>query len=416
MDDEDHRRKPRRRRNANAEGTVVQDKKRNRWRGAVTVGYDEDGKQIRRWVTGPTKAVVLDRIREMQNATESGIDPAPRDLTVRRFLEQWVRDVLPGTVAPTTEEQYANIVRLYIIPTIGQKRLRTLRAMDVAGMLRQLDEAGKAPNTRRLARSVLRRALRWAEAEGMVARNVAALANGVKIGRPDNADKALTVAEARQLLAHISGDRFEAAIVIGLSLGLRRGEILGLAWDDLDLDATPPWLTVSYNLVRVTKLGLIRGETKTTGSRRRIQLPGPVVDALRRHRVAQLEERLLVGAEWPDRPLGADLVFRAPFGTAMDPDNFRQHVYRVTAECFTPPEERPEPGKAWSTKYRRSPHQLRHSAASLLIAQGVPMKLVSEVLGHSSIRVTADVYGHLYDEAGAVTADAMTAALWGTEQ
>ena len=276
---------------SNGEGSVRENKARGRWEGRITTGMDPEGKPVRRMVTGRTRREVLDRMREAQDATESGLDPAPVDLTVRRFLEQWVRDVLPGTVAATTEEQYANIVRLYIIPTIGQKRLRTLRAMDVAGMLRQLDEAGKAPNTRRLARSVLRRALRWAEAEGMVARNVAALANGVKIGRPDNADKALTVAEARQLLAHVSGDRFEAAIVVGLSLGLRRGEILGLAWDDLDLDATPPRLTVTHNLVRVTKLGLIRGETKTVGSRRRIQLPGPVVDALRRHRVAQLEER-----------------------------------------------------------------------------------------------------------------------------
>lgn len=381
----------------NTEGTITRNEARGRWEGRITTGYDGDGKQVRRKVTGATRNEVVKRLREMRDATDTGQEPARADLTVRRFLDQWLTDVLPGSVALRTEEGYAEIVRLYVVPHIGQKRLRTLTARDVAKMLTALETEGRSPNTRRLARSVLRRALRWAEAEGMVARNVAALANGVKVGRPDNAAKALTVDQARTFLDHIKGDRYEAAFVVGLALGLRRGEILGLSWGDLDLDATPPRLTVQRGLIRLKGRGLTLDDTKTAGSRRTVQLPAPVVDALRRHRLAQLEERLVVGPEWPERPLGADLVFRAPFGTPADPDNFRAHCYKVTEAAGIG---------------RRSPHQLRHSAASLLIAQGVPMKLVSETLGHSSIRITADVYGHLYDEAGAIASDAMTAALW----
>lgn len=382
----------------NSEGTITRNEARNRWEGRITIGYDADGKQIRRKVTGATRTEVVKRLRELRDATDTGQEPARADLTVRRFLDQWLTDVLPGSVALRTEEGYAEIVRLYVVPHIGQKRLRTLTARDVAKMLNALEAQGRSPNTRRLARSVLRRALRWAEAEGMVARNVAALANGVKVGRPDNGAKALTVAQSRTFLDHIRGDRYEAAFVVGLALGLRRGEILGLSWPDLDLDATPPRMTVQRGLIRLKGRGLTLDDTKTAGSRRTVQLPAPVVDALRRHRLAQLEERLVVGPEWPESPLGADLVFRAPFGTPADPDNFRAHCYRVTEAAGIG---------------RRSPHQLRHSAASLLIAQGVPMKLVSEVLGHSSIRITADIYAHLYDEAGAVAADAMTDALWG---
>jgi integrase len=144
-----------------------------------------------------------------------------------------------------------------------------------------------------------------------------------------------------------------------------------------------------------------------------MHLPGPVVDALRAHRARQAAERLVVGPDWPALPLGADLVFRTELGTPMDPDNFRQLVYKVTREAFTPEELRPEPGEPWPAEYQWSPHELRHSAASLLIAQGVPLKLVSETLGHSSVRITGDVYGHLFDDAGSVAATAMSSALWG---
>lgn len=387
----------RKRTRSNGEGAVYQDKARRRWVGTATVGYDGDGKQVRRSVTGRTKGQVVERMRELQGAIDQGQDPAARDLTVARFLATWLDDVLPGSVAASTERQYRDVVRLYVVPTIGQKRLRTLQARDVARMLRQLDEEGRSPNTRRLARSVLRRALRWAEAEGMVARNVAALANGVKVGRSDG--RTLTPDQARQLLAHLTGDRLEAAFAVALALGLRRGELLGLSWEDVTLDATPPRLTVSRNLTRVAGRGLALDETKTAGSRRTVHLPSPVVAALRTHRARQAEERLVAGPGWTERPLGADLVFRTPFGTPTDPDNFRNHCYRITEAAGLG---------------RWSPHELRHSAASLLIAQGVPLKLVSEALGHGSIRITADVYGHLFDDAGAVAADAMTEALWGS--
>lgn len=395
-DRSDHRADTRRRTTANGEGGIVHDKARGRYRGSVTVGYDESGKQIRKWVTAKTRKTVAERMRELHAAVDAGLDPAPRDLTVRRFLEQWLADVLPGSVAATTEDQYRNVVRLYIVPTIGQKRLRTLQARDVARMLHTLEAEGKSRNTQRLARSILRRALRWAEAEGIVTRNVAALANGVKVGRSDG--RTLTVDQARQLLASVAEDRNEAAFTVALSLGLRLGELLALSWDDLALDTVPARLTITRNLTRVPGRGLALDETKTAGSRRTVHLPAPVVESLRRHRLRQAEERLKVGPDWPPLPLGADLVFRTPFGTASDPKNFRSAVYRATEAAGIG---------------RWSPHELRHSAASLLIAQGVPMKLVSELLGHSSIRITADVYGHLFDEAGAVAADAMTTALWG---
>lgn len=411
----------RKRSRGNGEGGVWFEAARGRWVGAATTGYedviDADGnpvmgkdnrprqRQLRRKVSAKTKSEALRLLREVQAAAEEGRELARRDVTVDRFLTAWLEDVLPGTVTRGTETNYGNVVRLYLRPLLGQKRLRNLTVRDVRVMLQALEAGWTAPdgshrtpvspNTRRLARSVLRRALRWAEAEGMVARNVAALADGVRVGTPEG--RSLTPEQARALFASLEGHRLAAAYSVALSLGLRRGELLGLAWDDLNLDAEPPRLTVRRALKRHPD-GLHLEETKTKQSRRTVHLPAPVAVALRAHRKAQLEERLALGDLWPAKPLGADLVFRSPIGTALDPDNFRNLTYKVTEGAGIG---------------RWSPHELRHSAASLLMAQGVPLKVISELLGHSSIRVTADVYSHLGEPAKAEAADAMTAALWG---
>ena len=394
----------RRRRRANGEGGIHEDKARGRWVGSITVGYDGK-RQVRRSVTGRTKREVVDKLNALRQAADAGLAPARAELTVTRFLETWLTDVLPGTVAPLTQWNYEQVARRYVIPTIGQKRLRTLTARDVAVMLRQLEQGDPkakpprrpvAPNTRRAARSVLRRALRWAEAEGMVARNVAQIAPGVRIGGTEG--RTLTIDDARRLLAAVEGHRLEAAFSVALALGLRRGELLGLAWDDLELDREPSRLAVRRALKRVPGQGLVLDEPKTKTSRRTVHLPRPVVAALRAHRVRQAAERLQAGPEWVAAPLGVDLVFRTPFGTPVDPDNFRHACYRLTEDAGLG---------------RWSPHELRHSAASILIAQGVDLKLISELLGHSSIRVTSDVYGHLLDAGKAHAAAAMDAALWG---
>jgi integrase len=383
-------------RRGNSEGTIAYNDERKRWEGRLTVGW-EDGRQVRRKVTGPTRAAVVKRLRELRDATDAGRAPVRRDLSVSRFLDTWVNDVLPGSVAPATERQYRDVIRLYIKPAIGRKHVSTLAAVDVTLMLRAMEAKRLSPNTRRLARSVLRRALRYAEQEGYVSRNVAAIAHGVRLRSTEG--RTLTPEQARQLLASVRGDRLEAAYTVALALGLRRGELLGLTWNDLALDATPPRLTVRRTLQRVQGVGLTVEDTKTARSRRTLYLPGPAVDALEAHRERQKAERANAGPLWVARPLGLDLVFRSPAGAPVDPMNFTHATYRATEAAGLG---------------RWSPHELRHSAASLLIAQGVPLKVVSDTLGHASIRVTADVYGHLLEPAKAEAADAMSEALWPT--
>jgi integrase len=263
------------------------------------------------------------------------------------------------------------------------------------------DRAGRpsgpySPTSRRLARSVLRRALRYAEAEGLVTRNAAAIAHGVKLERAEG--RTMSPEQARTFLDSIRGHRLEAAFVVMLSCGLRLSELLGLAWDCVDTDSARPALVVRRGLKRIPDRGLVLDDVKTNRSRRTIHLPAPAVSVLRDHRREQAAQRLRMGARWPAVPLRADLVFRTGRGNAIDPSSFWKAL-----------------GEAAETAGlgHWHPHELRHSAASLLLAQGVPLKVISEMLGHSSIVVTADIYGHLLDDARAEAAAAMDRALSG---
>ena len=344
----------------------------------------------------PQQAEVLDRLDALRRSIAAG-PGLPAEVTVGRFLQHWVTDVLPlAGVAQSTADGYERIVRLYVVPSLGRVRLDQLSPSHVRGMLTALRDQGLSPNTMRLARSVLRRALRTAEADGLIARNPAALVDGVRLGQ--RTGRTLTPAEARTLLTAAHGTPHEALVTVLLALGLRKGEGLGLSWGDVDLDGRAPTLTVRRSLKKDARGGLYVDEPKTSGSRRTIHLPATVVDTLRRHRVGQSQQRLAFGAGWGGHWAALNLVFTSSMGTPLDPDKVNRNLQELTAAAGLG---------------RWTPHELRHSAASLLIAQGVPLKVVSEMLGHASIRITADVYGHLLEPAKAEAAEAMESALWG---
>ena len=401
----------RRRSRSNGEGGIREDEARGRWIGTVTVGWEEATdatgrttiKQIRKSVTGKTKKDVVGKLREMQQLADADLPIPSRTLTVAGMLDMWLTDVLPGTVSRVTERQYRDVVRLYIKPRIGHRKLRELMPLHVTRMLRDMEEPtptrpnGYSANSRRLARSILRRALRWAEVEGMATRNVAALANPVKVEQPEG--RTMNPEQARAFLEHIRGDRYEAMYVVALSLGLRVSELLAIGWDDVELepaDGGSPTLTIRRGLKRLQKIGLVIEGVKTRTSRRTVHLPAVTAQRLREHRERQRDEVRDYPGLWPATSLGVNLVFRSANGTALDPSNVWHYLSHTTQQAGL---------GHWP------PHELRHSAASLLLAQNVPLKVVSDLLGHSGINVTANVYSHIMAPARDEAAAAMDRTL-----
>ena len=184
----------------------------------------------------------------------------------------------------------------------------------------------------------------------------------------------LSPEQARQLLDTAAGDRLGALYVLALSTGMRQGELLALHWENLDLDAAS--LQVRGTLRRVDG-GLAVLEPKTAASRRQITMPAAAVDALRRHRAAQNEERLRIGSAWHDN----DLVFANEIGRPIEPGNLvRRSFQALLAQAGLP---------------RIRFHDLRHTAATLMLSRGVHSKIAAETLGHSRVGVTLDIYSHV---------------------
>ncbi len=370
-----------------------------RWRGVVELEWGDSGRR-RKYVSGSTQAQVLERVRQVQREAETGVVADGR-LTVRAFLDRWVTTNLPGNVTGTTLDDYAHMVRLHLSPALGHKRLAQLKVADVDALLAAKRKAGYKPNTIRIMRAVLRRALAQAEREGLVARNVAALSQPPRISQPEG--RSLTVGQAKTLLEAARGDRLEAAFLLLLTYGLRRGEMLGLAWADLDrqartlavrqavrrrksaLDADGTYAGGTTSRVELSEL-------KTRRSRRVLHLTPGIVEALDAHAVRQAMEREAAGDAWVDQ----GLIFTSTVGTPIDPDNFAKAFVRLARSAGL---------GHWH------PHEARHSAASVMLAQGVPLEVVSEVLGHSSIYITKDVYGHLAEGAKRDAAERMAAVL-----
>lgn len=383
------------RRRSNGEGTIYKNKSRGGFEGQITVGLRADGRPIRRKASGKTRIEVAKKLAEIRNLCSNGIG-LPTDATVKHWLEYWVNSVLPGTsIARTTFESYRDLCTWYLIPELGRIRLTRLSPADVRQMLINMERKGYSRNTQRLAKAALGRALRVAEFEGHVTRNVAQLVDGIRLER--DRGRTMGLAQIEALLEALKGARIEAVVHLMLATGLRRSEAWALSWSDLDLACTPAKVNVQKALKR-ERSGMVLGSPKTKRTQRTLFLPEQTALILRELRTRQAAERLAMGSAWGKGWRHADLVFTTPTGTPLDPSNFRLEFRRVL-------------GKAGIGHW--TPHELRHTAASMMLTRGVSIKEVSEALGHSSIAVTADVYGHLLEPSSA-TVSAMTHVMYGS--
>jgi integrase len=364
-------------RRSTGEGTVRQ-LADGTWWGQTSLGYsvsyDERGRplerrRIRRSVRGRTRTEVVRKLAALRAQGAGAHGAAGR--TVDAFLTDWLeRSRL--RVRPSTWERYASVVRTHLSPTLGHLRLEQLTAEHVQRLCLGIHRRGRAPRTVVKVRAVLRTALNDAKRTRLVAYNAA---DYVDLPRVESSTvPAMTPADAVAVLAAVQHHRIAPLVELALATGLRQGELLGLGWQDLDLETGH--VTVRRALQRVNGKRSL-GEPKTRKSRRTVPLTAAAVDAMRGRRQRQLEDRLYSGTRWQDEH---DLVFTTPTGESLDAKELT-HTFQRLLEAAGLPRMR------W--------HDLRHATASLLIAQGVDLRVVMELLGHSTITLTANTYAHV---------------------
>jgi len=345
----------------------------DQWR-ALLKWTGPDGRVItrsQRCRTKPQAEAALAKFRGIRDAGVIENAATTIDMLLTRWLATHEREIAGSTLV-----QYEWATR-HIRKRLGSLRLERLTPAIVDTFVDQLAESGLSPRSRRLIRVVLSQACKAAVGWRLIPANPCDHARPIKLERRE--PEALSVEEARRLLSAAKDDRLGVLWLLLLSLGLRRGEALALRWNDLNLTAK----TVTISGARV-KSGakVIEGPTKTARSTRTVPLPTFLVDALNEHRVTQRKEHeTLIGLGFTP---ASEYLFTSPMGQPLDPDN-TSHAFQAFA--------------ARAGLGRRHVHELRHAAASLMLAAGTPLPEVSRVLGHSSTRITDEVYAHLGHEA-----------------
>jgi integrase len=374
---------------ANGDGDVFPRKNKagkiTSYRGAY-VG--PDGK--RRYVSGKTKEEARRNLRRARGDAERGLVFDADSLKLGEYLDRWLSDSVSDTVKATTFERYEQIARLHLKPALGRLRLKALTPVHVRGLYREKLEAGLSARTVRYIHTTLHKALKQAVMDGLIPHNATESVKPPQLSREEM--HPLTPEQAKLLLqvAHKIGDRLEALYVLAIHTGLRQGELLGLKWDDVDLEDGS--LQVRRTLT-ITKSGPVFTAPKTTSSRRSVKLTSHAIEAVTHHLERQLGEIDRVGSLWSEN----GLIFASETGEPLNRHNLTRRSFKPLLKRVGLPEIRF--------------HDLRHTCATLLLTRNVNPKIVSEMLGHSSIAITLDTYSHVLPNMRDQAAAAMEEAL-----
>jgi integrase len=395
----------RRSRRRNGEGTIYQRKSDGMWVGAAYV-LTTSGVERRKVVYAETWEEARDALNQLIARSRSGIGVPDRSIRLGDYLDYWLKTYVADRRA-TTARGYESVVRLHLRPGLGPKRLERLTAQDVRAFIARLRQrclccangldrhrrkerrccsvgrcCGRVPSARQVQfiHAVLRNALASAVREELIPRNVASL---VKVAAPRyKVGKGLAIDQVRTLLAAVQGHRLYPLYLVAATIGLRRGELLGMRWQDLDLDKGT--LHTAITIQRVNG-ELIFEDTKTEDSDSVLPLPEVTWITLLDHQKAQAAERETAGDAWED----FDLVFPSEVGTPMEPRNLNRHFASVRERIGLP---------------RIRLHDLRHTVVTLLLELGVPPHIVQAIARHANVDITLKIYAH-------ANLDAMRAAV-----
>jgi integrase len=392
-----------------------------RWQGFVSMGRRPDGRRDRRHVRGRTRAQVVVKVRELERQRDAGLPLASgRVPAVGEWVTFWLDHIAVRRLRPRTWEGYWSRARAWIIPCLGECRLDRLSPVRVEGFYSLMVEHGLAPSSVLLAHHVLSGALQAAVRRGLAVVNVCRLVD--KPRRTVDEVEPLSVAEVRRVLEVAEDRRNGVRWTLALSLGLRQGEALGLLWRHVDLEAGT--LRVAWQLQQLrwrhgchdpSRCGLDHRPMarasqcpkrhgggyhllppKSAKSRRTIILPEPLVAELAEHRRRQLAERLALGERWRGWDAG-ELVVARPYGRPVPPHQDHLEWKQLLAAAGV---------------RDVGVHVARHTAATLLLRQGVPVRVVMDILGHTQLSQTVATYQHTPPELAVDAAERIARALW----
>ncbi len=340
------------------------------------------------WSKGfPTRREAEQVERDMKSKAERGVNLSASALTLQEFFDTvWWANVdarrQRGDIAIGTALHYRVVAKSYVLPELGEKRLRELRAADLRKLYASLGQRLSA-RTVQAAHRVVAMMLAFAQEDGYMPSNPAHARDVAPRGLRRRADAPDVVhawdgAQVRTFLEAIAGDRLYALWRLAALSGMRRGELLGLRWSDLDLDASTA--RVERSLVLSPDAKVRYSTPKTARSRRTIDLDAATADALRVHRKRQAAEQLASLGVWPEDGPDAGLVFTDAIGRPMHPRTVTLQFRALVDAAGVP-------------KIRL--HDTRHTAATLMLRAGVPVHVVSEILGHANTSITMDVYAHV---------------------
>lgn len=369
-------------RRGNGEGSVYR-KENGAWCAVLTVGFDTNGKRRRRYLYGRTKAEVLDKLSRNRADSLNGLVTDSSRLSVAAYLKRWLEDDARPTIRETTLLSYRSVVSNHINPHIGGLGLSKLSPNHIQSLQGTLEREGASPRMRQLVHAVLSRALSRAVRFGLLVRNPCDAVDRPRVPRREMA--VLNPDQVQMLLKAASGDPLEALYVTAIGTGARLGELLGLRWEDIDFRSGS--VSIQRTLVDINGK-LTTSEPKSARSRRRIDLPGFVITALRNHRNRQAAQ-----------PHPKAWVFSDRNGGPLRKNNLLRRSFR------------PLLTKAKLPKIRF--HDLRHTAATLLLAQGIHPKVVQERLGHATVAITLDIYSHVLPSMQREAADSLDAIVGG---
>ena len=355
----------------NREGSIFK-RSNGAWGAAIQV----DGR--RTYLYARTRKEVQEKLQALQRDIQAGIFPTGRAAsqdapkTVGDFLHYWLQQVAKPTVRPTTWEHYDLCVRR-MLPSIGTVKLSALAPHDIRAMYARLQEQGQlASRTVRHCHAVLHNALREATMLHYLGHNPVDEVSPPRAPRHEM--QTLTREQVQTLLSSSNGTRWQALWSLLVSTGLRLGEATALRWNDLDLRHGT--VVIQRSVQRQREVGLVYVEPKTRSSRRTVLLPPGVVQALHGHKTLVLQQRLMAGSGWHEQ----DLVFPSLSGGPIDPARVNQALHTALHKAGLP---------------LLRVHDLRHTAATPLLEAGTHPKVVQDLLGHSTVAMTLDLYSHV---------------------